>query len=47
MVNFIKLALINLRHHSVTFGLNKAILLINTWNNYVSASESYTDEPVV
>ena len=43
----IKQALINLRHHSVTFELYKAILLINIWNKYVSASESYPVEPVV
>ena len=47
--NFVTLhsLIFDIRHHSVTFGLNKDILLINIWNIYVSASESYTDEPMV
>ena len=34
-VNFIKLALINLRHHSVTFGMYLLFNLINVWNKYL------------
>ena len=40
----IKLALINLRHHLVTFGANLLFQLINVWNKYLSTCESVTAE---